>query len=151
MKTYYLAYGMNTNLDSMRFRCPKAKSLGKVKLINHKLAFKQFCDAEYTPGDTMECALWSITQECEDSLDRLEGYPHFYNKKEVLVQWNNKTIRAMIYFMPRGFELSMPSESYLNTITEGYSQHSMDVLQIIKALEDLTVCKSSWDKKLQTH
>jgi ABC-type multidrug transport system ATPase subunit len=64
------------------------------------------------------------------------------NKKEVRVQWNNKTVRAMIYYMPPGFDLDMPSESYLNTVTEGYSQHSMDILQIVNALEDLTVCKS---------
>jgi gamma-glutamylcyclotransferase (GGCT)/AIG2-like uncharacterized protein YtfP len=142
MKTYYLAYGMNTNLDSMKFRCPKATSLGKVTLVDHKLAFKQFCDAEYAPGYTMECALWNITTECEDSLDRLEGYPHFYGKKEVKVQWNDKTIRAMIYYMPKGYELDTPGEGYLNTVTEGYSHHSMDIKQIIKALEDLTVCRS---------
>ena len=142
MKTYYLAYGMNTNLNSMRWRCPNAKSLGKVLLNDHRLVFKRFCDAELVPGHTMECALWTITEDCERSLDRLEGYPEFYNKKEVRVQWNNKTVRAMIYYMPPGFDLDVPSESYLNTVTEGYSQHSMDILQIVNALEDLTVCKS---------
>jgi len=141
-KTYYLAYGMNTNIDSMNWRCPGATSLGKVTLIDHKLAFKHYCDAEYASGHTMDCALWSITEECERSLDRLEGYPEFYHKKEVKVHWQGKTIRAMIYFMPKGCDLAMPGESYLNIVTEGYSQHSMNVLQIIKALEDLTVCKS---------
>jgi gamma-glutamylcyclotransferase (GGCT)/AIG2-like uncharacterized protein YtfP len=141
-KTHYLAYGMNTNLNSMRWRCPSAESLGKVTLDDHRLVFKRFCDAEYTPGHAMECALWTITEDCERSLDKLEGYPEFYNKKEVTVKYNNKNVRAMIYFMPPGFDLDVPGEGYLNTVTEGYSQHSMDILQIVNALEDLTVCKS---------
>ena len=53
-KKYMLAYGMNTNLNSMRWRCPQARSLGKVTLKDHKLAFRTFCDAVNKPGATME-------------------------------------------------------------------------------------------------
>jgi hypothetical protein len=60
-RTYYLAYGMNTNLESMKSRCPDAVSLGKVWLDDHRLQFKYFCDAEYHPGSKMPCVLWSIT------------------------------------------------------------------------------------------
>ena len=59
---------MNTDLSSMSVRCPDAVSLGKVKLKNHKLVFKQFCDVEKEHNSLMECALWSITDACEDSL-----------------------------------------------------------------------------------
>jgi len=65
--SYYLAYGMNTNLISMATRCPAAQSLGKVKLPGHKLSFKYFCDIESAVGQDMECVLWNITEACEQS------------------------------------------------------------------------------------
>ena len=52
---YYLAYGMNCNMSEMEYRCPNAKSLGKVTLENHKLAFKVHCDAEYS-----QVLVWSV-------------------------------------------------------------------------------------------
>lgn len=142
MNSYYLAYGMNTNLDNMTKRCPKAISLGTVTLADHKLAFKSHCDALVAPGHSMECALWRITPACERSLDALEGFPDYYGKKEVKVTHNGREIRAMIYYMNNRDELFMPSEGYLNMVVEGYSQHGMPIAQVIKALEDLTVCTS---------
>ena len=142
-RKFYLAYGMNTNLSSMAYRCPQAQSMGKVTLKNHKLAFKMYCDVVKQQDTDMECALWSITEDCEQSLDRLEGYPHFYKKKEVTVTHNNRNLRAMIYYMPDEFEMAAPGQGYLDTITQGYREHHMPVQQIIKALEELEQCTSS--------
>lgn len=136
-RTYYLAYGMNTNIEGMKFRCPNAIQLGKVLLPDHKLQFKYFCDATFESGATMECALWSITDECEKSLDRLEGYPDFYSKKEVSVSWQGKPIRAMIYFMPDGNHLDFPSEHYFQSVVEGYTQHNMNLNNIYTALDEI--------------
>ena len=137
---YYLAYGMNTNLAEMEYRCPAAESLGKVVLDNHKLAFKVHCDAEYKPGASMECALWRITDKCEQALDQLEGYPFYYDKKEVIVEHNGKTLRPMIYYMKDNTVLDMPSEHYLKMVTEGYREHNMNIKQIIDSLEEVAEC-----------
>jgi len=135
-RTYYLAYGMNTNLDSMKSRCPDAISLGKVWLLDHELRFKHFCDIEQNLGSMMECALWSITEACERSLDRLEGYPDFYLKKEVKVKWNNKNIIAMIYYMADSYhEYDFPSEYYFSTVITGYKQHEMNLDSLYTALD----------------
>ena len=142
MKTYYLAYGMNTNLDGMATRCPQAESLGKVTVPGHKLAFKTFCDAVVSPKDSMECALWLITEQCEKNLDALEGFPDFYGKKEVEVEFKGKPIRAMIYYMTDHYGFGAPSEGYLNMVVEGYHSHNMPIMQIVQALEDITVCTS---------
>ena len=139
---YYLAYGINTNLNSMRWRCPQARSLGKVTLKDHKLAFRTFCDAVNEPGATMECALWEITDLCEMSLDALEGYPNFYGKKEVSVKYNGRKIRAMIYYMKDRHAVAPPSQQYLDTVADGYDDHGMDLTQLVDALEELAECIS---------
>lgn len=138
--SYYLAYGMNTNLSSMAVRCPAAKSMGAVTLKGHRLAFKYFCDVVADPDSQMQCVLWNITDDCERSLDATEGYPNFYGKKEVDVMYGDRKIRAMIYYMAGNDELAMPSESYLNMVVQGYSEHNINIIQIVTALEELTVC-----------
>lgn len=136
-RRFYLAYGMNTNLQQMAQRCPLAQSLGKVILEDHKLAFKVFCDAIVSPGDNLECVLWSITEDCEQALDRLEGYPDFYRKKEVSVLFNKKPIKAMIYFMTDFYEKSLPSSVYLKLVTEGYIDHKLNTKQIYSAIDEV--------------
>ena len=149
---WYLAYGMNTNIQSMRLRCPKAQSLGKVVLKDYRLVFKNFCDAVKSPGDNLECALWYITADCEQSLDALEGYPDFYGKREVLVQNNDRTLRAMIYTMTGEYSTSVndnlkaPSDSYLSLVVDGYANHYLSIGQLIQALEEVESCTSYSDK-----
>lgn len=137
--SYYLAYGMNTNKRQMSYRCPRARSLGAVTLKGHKLAFKQFCDAVVDPKSTMDCVLWDITPECEQALDRLEGFPDFYRKKEVDVKFNGRPIKAMIYYMTDHYKEAFPSEYYLSTVVEGYLEHDVSVDQIDQALDSLSL------------
>ena len=137
IRTYYLAYGMNTNTQSMAMRCPSAISLGTVKLKDHKLAFKYHCDVVKSRGNRVECVLWSITPDCEQSLDRLEGFPEYYLKKEVAVKHNGKNVRAMIYYMATKEDIDYPSEFYLNMVAEGYQEHNIAIEQLEEALEEI--------------
>lgn len=133
---YYLAYGMNTNLSGMYHRCPEAVSLGKVVLADHEFVFKHHADAEYKPNHAMECALWYITDACEKSLDALEGYPWYYDKKTVKVLWQGKEIEAMIYYMTDAFDMpAKPSQSYLDMVIQGYHQHEMNTGAVHMAYE----------------
>lgn len=134
---YYLAYGMNTNLAEMANRCPNAISLGKTMLVDHTFKFKYHADAEYARNRVMECALWSITDECEKSLDALEGYPYYYDKKMVRVPWQGKWIQAMIYFMKDSFNMpAQPNQNYLDMVIRGYHQHEMSTGIIHSAYEE---------------
>jgi len=133
---HYLAYGMNTNLSGMARRCPRAISLGKVTLMDHVLRFKFHADAEYQPGASMECALWTITGECERALDMVEGYPHYYEKKIVQVDMKGIKIDAMIYYMVSATQLQTPSQDYYNNVIQGYYQHDMDLLPLTNAYKD---------------
>ena len=136
---YYLAYGMNTNKENMANRCPKARSLGKVVLHDHKLAFKHHADAVRSPGAKMECALWLISNDCEASLDILEGYPFYYNKKMVNVDFSGTTVPAMIYFMTDNHLYTAPAQSYLDMMRSGYQAHAMDMGGIDRALTESMV------------
>lgn len=134
---YYLAYGMNTNLASMAQRCPDSVSLGKVTLADHTLKFKHHADAEYCENAAMECALWIITEKCEKSLDSLEAYPYYYDKKTVQVPWQGKYIDAMIYFMIGRFDkISTPSQRYYDMLIQGYHQHGMNTGAVHMAYEE---------------
>ena len=124
MNKYYFAYGMNTNITEMTSRCPNAVSLGRCVLPNFELKFRHHADIDLVPGSAMEGVLWEITPECEKALDRLEGYPYYYNKIDVVLEDN--TI-AMAYIMNnKGPEIA-PSVSYDNCLYEGYLAHGLDV------------------------
>jgi gamma-glutamylcyclotransferase (GGCT)/AIG2-like uncharacterized protein YtfP len=134
---FYLAYGMNTNLGSMMYRSPASKSLGKVTLADHAFKFKHHADAEYLPGASMECAIWSITDDCERSLDNLEGYPYYYEKKMVPVEFQGKIVEAMIYYMVSDYKTpSRPSQNYYDMVLQGYHQHGMDTNILHRAYEE---------------
>jgi gamma-glutamylcyclotransferase (GGCT)/AIG2-like uncharacterized protein YtfP len=68
--------------------------------------------------------LWEITPECEKALDKLEGYPYYYNKIDVVLEDN--TI-AMAYIMNVKGPQIAPSVGYDNCLYEGYLAHGLDV------------------------
>jgi hypothetical protein len=87
----------------------------------------------YSPGDTVQCVLWDITKECEIALDMLEGYPEFYSKKFLPIEFMGHRTEAMIYYMVTQYYPSHPSISYQNMLEEGYIDHGLDVSQIYQA------------------
>ena len=74
--TLYFAYGSNINLGQMEYRCPDASVVGPVTLENYELLFRRGGFATIAPkeGETVHGLLWSLTPECERSLNRYEGY-----------------------------------------------------------------------------
>lgn len=141
---YYLAYGMNTNLKEMSYRCPSAENLGAVVLPGYKLAFKGCCDIVEDSKESMSCVLWKITDRCEQALDLLEGYPFYYNKKFVSVNVGGTDVDAMIYFMQPGHKLALPGKSYLEMVTEGYRSNFITTRQIVRALEEAEHAYYTW-------
>ena len=124
MNRYYFAYGMNTNVAEMTNRCPNAVSLGRCILPNFELKFRHHADIDLVPGSAMEGVLWEITPECEKALDKLEGYPYYYNKIDVVLEDN--TI-AMAYIMNKKGKQVPPGLSYEKCLIEGYTSHGLNV------------------------
>ena len=135
----YFAYGSNINLEQMACRCPDATVVGPVMLEGYELLFRRNGFASIAPkeGGTVHGLLWSITPECERSLDNYEGYPRFYGKRMVSVRDNEgRSLSAMAYIMDERFrEPMMPSESYYAVILEGYRQNGLPVIFLKEAWE----------------
>lgn len=133
---------MNTNLNEMQYRCPKAVNLGRCTLENYELKFRLHADIDRSEGHTMEGVLWEITTECERALDSLEGYPYYYDKIEIVVNpdtlFNKMThIVAMAYVMTKKGQEEAPSLHYKDCLLEGYKTNGLDVDKLTSKIEEL--------------
>lgn len=131
----YFAYGMNTNRGQMALRCPDARSLGRAVLYGHEFRFARHADIIENPEFNTHGVLWDITAECEKSLDALEGFPDYYLKKQVNVFYNGTPVECMTYYMTGEVIDSLPSDSYLDMLFEGYLEHNVSTEQIIDSID----------------
>lgn len=139
----YFAYGANLNVDSMAFRCPAAKLIGKAVAYGKKRVFRYVADVVKGTGkDLVEGAVWEITPECEASLDRFEGYPRLYTKKQIRVwsETHGRDVVAMIYVMTSPKRpLGAPSKNYFHTIMTGLADVGWGRNQQIRLAEAVTI------------
>lgn len=138
-KRLYFAYGSNINLTQMEYRCPAATPLMPVMLHGYELTFRGGGVATVIPNKdaVVPGLLWSITPECEKSLDRYEGYPNYYHKADIAVTdpETGKIYYPMMYEMDERYrDPALPSFSYFGGIAEGYWQNSMDTRPLYDAL-----------------
>ena len=146
-KRYYLAYGSNLNVRQMEMRCPTARMIGTATLENYRLMFKgsktgAYLTIEPEEGCTVPVGVWEVTSRDEFVLDRYEGFPTFYYKKELelpitgirtgIVRQRN----AFVYIMHEDRPLGQPSEYYLNVCARGYRYFKFDIDRLIKAIYD---------------
>ena len=146
-KKYYLAYGSNLNVQQMAWRCPGATPVGTTTLEGWQLVFRgsgtgSYLSIEPCKGASVPLGVWLISDEDERSLDRYEGFPHFYYKKTmhcVPVQnhltGETKTVDALVYIMHEDRPLGVPSRSYVQTCAQGYYDFYLDLEPLIDAVK----------------
>ena len=72
------------------------------------------------------------TPEDEKKLDRYEGFPRFYYKKEMKIRmWDQvlqkyRTVDAFVYIMHEDRPFGVPSPTYVATCMEGYADFEFD-------------------------
>jgi gamma-glutamylcyclotransferase (GGCT)/AIG2-like uncharacterized protein YtfP len=134
----YFAYGMNTNIQEMVSRCPQALDLGTAYLQDYKMVFKYHADMIQSPGTEAPGVLWSITPDCLEALDILEGYPVYYLRKTVEVcTEEGKLVDALMYYMPPGERLREPSAGYYDLVLQGYDQHGIPEHHLVAGLPEI--------------
>ena len=143
-KRYYIAYGSNLNVRQMRLRCPSATVLGTANLRGWELLFKgsktgSYLTIEKCEGGTVPVAIWEVTPSDEAALDRYEGYPSFYYKKEIKVQYRGirtgrrRTVNAFVYIMHEDRPIGVPSVTYMQTCLRGYDDFGFNRLILMDA------------------
>ena len=143
----YFAYGSNLDLEQMAQRCPDAEIVGPVRLENYELRFSGSGFATVAPrkGSVVYGLVWKITPNCEQSLDRYEGYPRFYRRDYVQTgeifdvltgRVVSSSASAMIYLMQPGHPLGLPSGAYWQTCLQGYRDFHFDPAVLRQALKD---------------
>ena len=135
---YYFAYGSNCNLNQMAARCPKATVCVPVTLRNYTLIFNGVASIKRRNGSVVMGLLWKITPDCERSLDRYEGYPRLYVKRNVTVfAADGSSCRAMVYVMAKEYNSpALPTDCYYNGIREGFLQNNIPVETLEAALNE---------------
>lgn len=145
MSRYYLAYGSNLNIRQMRFRCPTALVVGKGVIKDYRLLFKgsktgSYLTIEKAKGYEVPVAVWKVDEACEESLDRYEGYPSFYYKKEIEIDFKSikkglpRHSKAFVYIMHEERELGIPSRGYVEVCLEGYRTFDFNPILIEEAI-----------------
>lgn len=136
----YIAYGSNLNLPQMAHRCPTAKVVGKSEIKDYELLFRGgrrggVATVEPKEGSSVPVLLWDIKPRDEVALDRYEGYPSLYQKKNLNLELNGRSVEAMVYVMTPGHAAGSPSDYYYNVIAEGYQTAGFDQNVLEQALE----------------
>ena len=137
MKRYYLAYGSNLNIAQMQFRCPDAMIVGTAVIPDYELLFKgsltgAYLTIEPKQGAQVPVGVWEVSLTDELKLDRYEGFPSFYYKKEMRIPVKDirtgktKLRDAFVYIMHEDRKLGVPTESYMRTCLEGYRDFGFD-------------------------
>ena len=132
---FYFAYGMNTNQSSMAWRCPGAISFGHARLLDHEFRFSHHADVVMRPGERVDGVLWLIDDDHLADLDMLEGYPSYYDRAVLPVEYQGNIIMAECYRMQPDNIDCRPSKGYLDMIFEGYQEYDIPNGQIWSALD----------------
>lgn len=138
----YVAYGSNLHKKQMEERCPGAVPYAVGTLEGWELIYrglepeKIYATIQKKEGAATPVALWDITPENEKSLDEYEVYPTLYYKEDVPVTLQDgQTITAMVYIMAEEAKPGRPSDTYIQTIREGYGDSGLDLSVFEASLE----------------
>ena len=118
----YIAYGSNMVEDQMAFRCPEARLIGTGYISGARLEFFLHATVEKTNDrrNRVPVAVWEINDRDEKSLDKYEGFPHYYVKETWTVHMDDGSeIEGMIYIMNM-IRQSPPMNSHYQGIAEAY-------------------------------
>jgi gamma-glutamylcyclotransferase (GGCT)/AIG2-like uncharacterized protein YtfP len=131
---HYLAYGMLTDPELM----PGATLIGKAVVRNFAFELLSFANVFPQAGSQLEGSLWAINRKMMAELDRVEGYPDFYDRKTVPAYCQGTKYEANIYTMtPESRDNlldSQPSEKYIQRLVNGYRHAGISLDQIRDAI-----------------
>ena len=145
MSKYYLAYGSNLNIRQMAYRCLTAIPVGIAVIKDYRLKFKgsktgSYLTIEKAKGYEVPVAVWKVEDEDELHLDCYEGYPTFYYKKEIEIDFISikrklpHHAKAFVYIMHEDRKLGIPTKRYIDVCLEGYKAFGFNPVRLLEAI-----------------
>ncbi len=132
---FYFSYGSNMDKNQMLERkCIFHKSYRAI-LKDHKLVFNKksqkipqitFANIAISKNDIVEGVLYEIDDiKC---LDKYEGYPNHYDRKEMELESNGEKIKAWVYIAQDEWltNFGKPTKEYMHHLLEGREYLSAD-------------------------
>lgn len=140
---FYIAYGSNMDVEQMEHRCPGAQLVSTGEISGWEYLFKGSLTGSYATIERKKGApnipvyVWEITEYDEERLDRYEGFPRFYYKRNIRVKLHStqKSAIGMVYIMHEDREPGIPSAEYFNNVREIYNDHNWPDYIIWDALD----------------
>lgn len=134
---FMFAYGMNTNLVSMKLRCENAQPIGVATLYDYQLDFRYHLDLTPRTFSKVTGVLWEMSISDLDRIDQAEGYPDYYLRFVTLpfIRHYRNTYEAWTYTMSKNGPRQAPDQRYWDLVAEGYEQNGIDISQLHEALD----------------
>lgn len=143
--THYFAYGSNMAPEVMASSCADSRLLGRARLDGYRFAFNRrsvrtgtgVANVVEDPRAAVWGVVYEITAACLATLDRKEGYPWAYERRDVEVELDGTTCHAMTYVVARPeAEDVAPSPEYIGGIVAAASEHGFPAayVQSLRAL-----------------
>ena len=135
LPTYYFSYGM---LCDPEYMASDATFVGIGVLQHFAFEINAFANVISAPRARVLGCLWSTTRKFIAELDKIEGYPHMYDRKTVPINCNNKRYEAEVYTMTPGirdaYQVYAPTKTYIKSIVRGYRAAGIPLTQLRDAL-----------------
>ena len=146
--SFILAYGSNLSQKRMAYRCPDMRVIGVTEIPGYRMLFKHsmtgaYATIEQDANCSVPALVYRVTPEDEARLDRFEGYPRCYYKREFFLPvWKPEGGRlrnrkhCIAYILHEDRELGEPGAEYYSIVKRGYLDWSFDMRILEKALSD---------------
>lgn len=116
----YFAYASNLSKEYMLSRCPNATPVKKVALKGYKLVFNELADIVVEENKNVKGALYVISKQELEELDRLEGYPLLYDRVIIEVEDELGSKYDAVTYIMEEKALQDPPEHYYQLLVKGY-------------------------------
>jgi len=115
------------NHRQIKERCPTARFITRAKLKGYKFVYDGYSNTRNgavaniikSNDNVVEGGIFEVDNDCIQSLDRYEGYPHSYQRQTVRVEDDNNNSYQVIVYLRTPQNLGKPSEEYRNIVLNG--------------------------------
>lgn len=130
----YFAYASNLSKEYMLSRCPNATPIKRVKLKGYKLSFNELADIVLEEDNEVAGAIYVISKQELEELDRLEGYPLLYDRMVIEVEDDHGSRYDAFTYIMEEKAIQAPPEHYYQLLVKGYEDWglTMSYLEIAR-------------------